>query len=193
MAREPRPSPRAIRFLPVGPVLVAVLAVTVASACTGGDDGDAGDVDAEASMQVHSDTLPSRGRVPERFTCEGEDVAPDLSWGEAPDGTREVVVVVDDPDAPRGTFTHWTVWGLAPSDSLADGVPAGAVEGRNDFGSVGYRGPCPPPGAPHRYRFRVFAVDTPVGLETGATATRLHEAMASHVLAEGRREAMFGR
>lgn len=180
----------ALRRVVVAGSLVPLLATT---ACASGGGGAVDDVDAEATVKVHSDDLQQAGDVPIQFTCDGDDVAPALAWSELPDATEEVVVVVDDPDAPGGTFTHWTVWGLAPSDSLEAVVPAHAVEGTNGFGTVGYRGPCPPRGdSPHRYRFRVLALDTKLDLEDGARSDVLADAIDGHVLGEGVLEATFG-
>jgi Raf kinase inhibitor-like YbhB/YbcL family protein len=89
-------------------------------------------------------------------TCEGEDVSPPLAWSGVPEGTASLALVVDDPDAPSGTFTHWLAWGIDPAASVLGEGEAAPVEGQNDFGSVGWRGPCPPPGhGPHRYFFRL--------------------------------------
>lgn len=146
-------------------------------------------------IEVTSADLQAGGTVPARFTCDGEDAVPALAWSGLPDGTLEVVVVVDDPDAPRGTFTHWTVWGLAPGDTpLGSPLPEHAVEGRTSFGRVGYGGPCPPRGdQPHRYRFRVFAMGVGVDLPGGASPDDLAAAMEDHVLGLGELEVTYGR
>lgn len=174
---------------------VVVAAALCLAGCGGGDGAGEVDVDGEATMEVSSSDLVTGATVPVRFTCDGEDARPALAWGEPPDGTTEVVVVVDDPDAPGGTFTHWTVWGLDPADTpIGSSLPGGAIEGTNGFGSVGWRGPCPPRGAdPHRYRFRVLAVDTPVGLSSGATPDAVDRAIRGHVLAEGHLIATYSR
>jgi Raf kinase inhibitor-like YbhB/YbcL family protein len=122
--------------------------------------------------------------IPRRHTCEGEDVSPALEWSEPPEGTRSLALVVDDPDAPAGTFTHWLAWGLLPdARGVTEGEP-GPVEGRNDFGELGYRGPCPPPGhGPHRYSFRLYAVDAEPDLVAGAGKRDLERALEDQVLA----------
>jgi Raf kinase inhibitor-like YbhB/YbcL family protein len=116
--------------------------------------------------------------IPRPYTCDGDDVSPSLLWGEPPRGTDALALIVEDPDAPRGTFTHWIGWGLpATLRALPEGV-APPVEGRNDFGSVGYRGPCPPPGhGVHRYFFRLYALTAHPELEAGAAAREFHEAI----------------
>lgn len=171
---------------------ITAAAVLLAASC--GGDG-AVEVGAPRTITVASDDLRDGDLVPVRFTCDGDDVPPELGWEGLPEDTVEVVVVVDDPDAPGGTFAHWTVWGLAGSGGAVAGpLPSSAVEGANDFGTVGYRGPCPPPGdEPHGYRFRVLAVDAPLTVESGAAPEVVAEALDGHVLAEGVLRATYAR
>ena len=121
--------------------------------------------------------------IPERHTCDGEDLSPPLRWTNAPDEARTLALLVDDPDAPSGVFTHWVAWGLAPgAGGLAEAEPA-PREGRNDFGTGGYRGPCPPPGhGRHRYVFRLYALDDELDLRPGAGKADLEHAIEGHVL-----------
>jgi Raf kinase inhibitor-like YbhB/YbcL family protein len=121
--------------------------------------------------------------IPRRHTCDGEDLSPALRWTNVPAGTRSLALIVHDPDAPSGVFTHWIAWGLDPAaGGLGEGDPAPG-EGRNDFGTTGYRGPCPPPGhGPHRYVFRLYALDTKLELRAGAAKAELEQAIAQHVL-----------
>jgi Raf kinase inhibitor-like YbhB/YbcL family protein len=121
--------------------------------------------------------------IPRRHTCEGEDVSPPLRWTNVPEGTRSLALVVDDPDAPSGVFTHWIAWGLDPAaEGLSEGEPA-PYEGRNDFGTAGYRGPCPPPGhGRHRYVFRLYALDADLELGAGVAKAALEQAIEGHVL-----------
>jgi len=121
--------------------------------------------------------------IPSRHTCEGEDLSPPLRWTNVPDGTRSLALVVDDPDAPNGVFVHWVAWGLDPdAGGLGEGESAPS-EGRNDFGTSGYRGPCPPPGhGRHRYLFRLYALDSGLELGAGAAKADLEEAIEGHVL-----------
>ena len=123
------------------------------------------------------------GAVPRRHTCDGEDVSPALAWSGVPEGTHSLALVVDDPDAPGRTFLHWLAWGLEPeTGSLGEGEAA-PVEGTNDFGSTGYRGPCPPSGhGPHRYFFRLHALGAPVDLRAGAGRDELERAIRDHKL-----------
>jgi Raf kinase inhibitor-like YbhB/YbcL family protein len=132
---------------------------------------------------VRSSAFAPGEAIPRRHTCDGADVSPALSWSGVPEGARSLALIMDDPDAPVGTFTHWLAWGIDPeAGGLAEGEAA-PVEGRNDFGVVGYRGPCPPPRhGPHRYFFRLYALDSAVGLRAGASRRELERALAGHVL-----------
>jgi Raf kinase inhibitor-like YbhB/YbcL family protein len=122
--------------------------------------------------------------IPKRHTCEGEDVSPPLACSGIPPEARSLAIIVDDPDAPGETFTHWLAWGFDPTaGELAEGQAA-PVEGGNDFGSTGYRGPCPPPGhGPHHYFFRLYALDSELELATGAGKDEVERALEGHVLA----------
>jgi Raf kinase inhibitor-like YbhB/YbcL family protein len=132
-------------------------------------------------MKISSPDFSDGERIDSRFTCDGADDAPHLRWDDLPDDTRELALTCDDPDAPGGTFVHWVAWGIDPQHDRV--VVTG--EGSNDFGSTGYRGPCPPPGhGDHRYRFTLYALAEPLTLEQGATIDELRGAMNGRVLAE---------
>jgi Raf kinase inhibitor-like YbhB/YbcL family protein len=121
--------------------------------------------------------------VPRRHTCDGEDASPALAWSGVPEGTRSLALVVDDPDAPGRTFLHWLAWGLDPEAGSLEEGEAAPVEGTNDFGSTGYRGPCPPSGhGPHRYFFRLHALGAPVDVWAGAGRDELERAIRDHQL-----------
>jgi Raf kinase inhibitor-like YbhB/YbcL family protein len=121
--------------------------------------------------------------IPARHTCEGEDLSPPLRWTNVPDGTRSLALIVDDPDAPSGVFTHWVAWDLDPRTGALGEGEAAPSEGQNDFGTSGYRGPCPPPGhGAHRYHFRLCALDAELALGSGAAKTELQQAIEGHVL-----------
>lgn len=135
-------------------------------------------------MELTSSAFADGQPIPRRHSCEGEDLSPPLAWTEVPEGTSSLALIVDDPDAPSGTFTHWLGWGLDPaSGGLGEGEAA-PVEGRNDFGQTGYRGPCPPPGhGPHRYFFRVYALEHELELEPGAGRGELDQALSAGSMA----------
>jgi Raf kinase inhibitor-like YbhB/YbcL family protein len=129
--------------------------------------------------------------IPRQLTCDGEDISPVLRWDGAPAGTKSFSLVTEDPDAPMGTFIHWVIYDLPEKTSeLPQNMPkqkelaGGARQGRNDFGRIGYGGPCPPRGPAHRYYFRLYALDTKLGLAAGASRSDLDRAMKGHILAQ---------
>jgi Raf kinase inhibitor-like YbhB/YbcL family protein len=139
-------------------------------------------------MKLHlSSTAFENGQaIPRRYTGDGEDVSPPFTWAEPPSGTQSFALICDDPDAPRGTWVHWVLCNL-PADSreLAEGASAnGAIEGKNDFGNLGYGGPAPPPGKPHRYYFKLYALDQKLDVPAGTTKAQVLAACKGHVLAE---------
>jgi Raf kinase inhibitor-like YbhB/YbcL family protein len=134
-----------------------------------------------AGLEIRSDAFDEGGAIPRRYTCDAENVSPPLSFSAAPEGTLSLALIVDDPDAPVGTFTHWLAWGIAPDAAgLGEGQPA-PREGTNGFGTAGYAGPCPPRGR-HRYFFRLNALDAELDLEPGADRDALEGALDGHVL-----------
>ena len=146
----------------------------------------------EMALTVLSSAFQEGDKIPAKYTCEGQDVSPPLAWSEPPAGTRSLALIVDDPDAPGGVFTHWLLFNIPPdSRELPEAVPAqaeldsGALQGKTDFGRTGYGGPCPPPGRPHRYQFTLYALDQPLDLEGGASKKQLLSAMEGHILAQG--------
>jgi hypothetical protein len=121
--------------------------------------------------------------IPRRHTCDGEDLSPPLRWANVPDGARALALIVDDPDAPSGVFAHWVAWGLDPAKGGLGEGEAAPSEGRNDFGAVGYQGPCPPPGhGRHRYVFRLYALDRELQLDATAGKGELQRVIEGHVL-----------
>jgi Raf kinase inhibitor-like YbhB/YbcL family protein len=144
------------------------------------------------AIDVTSAAFEEGGTIPASYTCDGLDVSPPLSWGSVPDGTQTLALIVDDPDAPSGTFVHWVLYNLPPDTGRLpedvpkqETLPSGAAQGVNGAGSVGYMGLCPPSGT-HRYFFKVYALDTALDLGGRATKEDLLSAMQGHVLAEGR-------
>ena len=131
------------------------------------------------------------GEIPNRYTCEDADQSPGFLWSGIPASTRSFALIADDPDAPSGTWTHWLIWNI-PGDATAlpTATPKlarlvnGARQGRNDFHRLGYAGPCPPPGKPHRYFFRLYALDSQLNLKPGASRRDLDPALKPHILAQ---------
>jgi Raf kinase inhibitor-like YbhB/YbcL family protein len=131
--------------------------------------------------------------IPKRHTCEGQDLSPALRWSGAPAGAKSFALILDDPDAPAGAWNHWLLWDIpASATSLAEAARTdgknGGVSGTNDFGRLGYGGPCPPPGhGPHRYFFKLVALNVPsLGLRAGAKRAELDRALKGRALAEAR-------
>ena len=151
-------------------------------------------------ISISSDAFKDGNSLPVEQTCDGDDRSPALLWDTVPAGTRSIALIVDDPDAPGKTWVHWVIYNiLANSTGLPPGVPKnktlddGSLQGKNDFGKIGYNGPCPPPGKPHRYFFKVYALDTTLSLKSGATKSQLAAAMSGHILAQGEMIGKYGR
>jgi len=141
-------------------------------------------------MEIKSSVFDEGGMIPKRYTCDDADISPPLSWTGAPEGTKSFALISDDPDAPVGTWVHWVIFNMPanvselpemvpPSKSLPDGTK----QGTNDFRKIGYGGPCPP-GGTHRYYFKLYALDTELNLDAGATKADVTRAMQGHILAE---------
>lgn len=152
------------------------------------------------SLQISSAAFTAGANIPKKFTCDGPDVSPKLNWNEPPSKTQSFALIMDDPDAPVGTWVHWVLFDLpAAVRELEEGVakqeqlPNGARQGRNDFGKIGYGGPCPPPGKPHRYFFKLYALDSKLNLNAGATKADVERAMKGHVLVQGELMGRYGR
>jgi Raf kinase inhibitor-like YbhB/YbcL family protein len=146
---------------------------------------------AASTFQLKSSGFSNGGAIPQKFTCDGPDVSPELSWNDPPAGTKTFALIMDDPDAPGGTWVHWVLYDLPPSvRELPEGVPKtkdlqiGGRQGVNDFRRVGYGGPCPPHGASHRYSFRLYALDQPTQLPAGASKGGLELSMKGHIVAQ---------
>jgi hypothetical protein len=142
-------------------------------------------------MNLSSTAFKEGETIPKQHTADGKDTSPPLAWNDAPAGTRSFALICDDPDAPRGTWVHWVLFNLSPQTThLPEGIPAtkslpdGTRQGTNDFKKVGYGGPAPPPGKPHRYFFKLYSLDTMLNLAEGATKQQLVGAMKGHILGE---------
>lgn len=183
-----------------GRVLMALAAVSgLVSAC--GDGGGGASVPSPSAahrISVSSPAFTDGGTIPRRHTCDGEDVSPALEFSGVPAGATTLAVLVRDPDAPHGAFTHWLLWNADARRAgwPAGQVPPGATQGRNGFGKRGYGGPCPPKGTrsrPHHYVFSVYAADRTLRLPAGASVADLERALAGHTLAAGTLTGRYGR
>jgi hypothetical protein len=143
------------------------------------------------TLEVRSSAFAEGAKIPSRYTCDGENISPDLEWSSVPKGTRSIAVIADDPDAPRKTWVHWVLFNLPPTlHALGKDVPKtavlenGGIQGLNDSNELGYDGPCPPSGV-HRYYFKVYALDIAIPLKSGCSKEQLLTAMEGHALADG--------
>ena len=152
------------------------------------------------SFKLTSSAFAVGGEIPNQYTCKGQDVSPALAWSGAPAHTASFAIIMDDPDAPAGTWVHWVMWdvpgsahllpeGVAKREQLDDG----ARQGRNSFGKIGYNGPCPPAGQTHRYFFRIYALDGKLDLQPAATREHSDDAMQGHILAQSEYMGTFHR
>lgn len=143
------------------------------------------------SIELKSNAFTSGGAIPAQYACTGSDLSPALTWTEPPAGTQSFALIMDDPDAPMGTWVHWVLFNIpASARGLTEGIPAGetlpdgSMQGRNSSGNLGYNGPCPPSGT-HRYFFKLYALDEMLGLSLGADKGELLKAMEGHTLGQG--------
>ena len=179
-----------------GALAAAALACAAAAGCGGGDTGEGPPPAAPATMRLTSQAFGEGEKIPVRYTCDGADASPPLAWDGVPPRARSLALVVEDPDAPDGTFVHWTLVDIPRGVSgLSSGeVPKGAKEGLNSFGDHGYRGPCPPEDdEPHRYEFLIYALKAPVRADEHASPGELRTAIGREAIARGKLTGRFGR
>jgi Raf kinase inhibitor-like YbhB/YbcL family protein len=146
---------------------------------------------AQAEIKLTSSAFKNGEPIPRTYTCDGVNVSPPLEWSGVPRTAKTIAIVCDDPDAPGGTWAHWALYNL-PADNIGlventlatETLRAGGFQGKNDFGKIGYGGPCPPSGT-HRYFFKIYALDSELPLKAGATKAELMKAMDDHVVLQG--------
>jgi Raf kinase inhibitor-like YbhB/YbcL family protein len=184
-------------------MIVFLAAVPGLTSC-GGEHKGAQEVNPPATIRLQSRSFAEGAAIPKIHTCDGADTSPPLNWSGVPETARSLALIVEDPDAPGGTFTHWILFDLPPDLKELDGaIPAGgevalaptgakARQGTNDFDKVGYGGPCPPSGT-HRYDFVLYALDNRPEVNPGATRPDLLQAMKGHIVAEGRLMGRYSR
>jgi len=143
------------------------------------------------SIKITSPIFEHGGMIPSKYTCDSDDISPPLNWEDIPEGTKSVALIMDDPDAPRGTWVHWIVYNIRPDTrGLTENLPPnevlddGSLQGKNSWGSIGYGGPCPPRGV-HRYYFKIYALDSLTLTEPGASKEDLLESMGTHIIDQG--------
>lgn len=136
-------------------------------------------------MQITSPEFKNGAQIPKRYTCDSKNINPELLFSDIPAGAKSLVLIMDDPDSPTGVWNHWLVWNISPDiHEIQEGnVPSGALEGKTTFGEIGYGGPCPHKGR-HRYFFKLYALDTVLGISAGVSKEVLINAMKAHILTE---------
>ena len=145
-------------------------------------------------LSVLSSAFNDDGEIPRKYTCDGENLSPPLSWSGISVDAKSLAIIADDPDAPVGTFVHWVLYDLPPNvNSVSAGIAGVGTQGVNSFRQMGYGGPCPPKGSTHRYFFKLYALDTPLNLASGATKDKVEQSMKGHMLAEGELMGKYGR
>ncbi len=169
-------------------LLLLILLLAIISGCIAREN----EVNNMEKVSISSEAFKDGGTIPGEYTCDGRNVSPSLSWPGLPEGTKSIALIMDDPDAPGRTFVHWVIYNIPGStQKLAKGIPKkekladGSLQGMTDFGRAGYGGPCPPPGKPHRYFFKIYAIDIMLGLPSGASKGDVEAAMKGHILAKG--------
>ncbi len=186
--------------LPPGLLVALLLIFTASAACSSvkdsaspGSSPGPTEEGGKMSMQIQSSAFANGEKIPQKYTCDGENVSPPLAWSGTPQDTRSLVLIVDDPDAPSGTFVHWLSYEIpAETTQIPEGGQAG-IQGQNSFRKEGYGGPCPPKGPAHRYFFKIFALDSHLDLKSGATMKEVESAMRAHVLAQGQMIGLYSR
>jgi Raf kinase inhibitor-like YbhB/YbcL family protein len=177
---------------------ILLVAAVLAGACGEDDSGPTATpirpptgTPSAVGFTLSSNSFGPEQTIPERYTCESANISPALSWSNQPAGVQSFALIVDDPDAPAGSFTHWLIFDLPadttflPEDVDTGERPAvGGVQGTNDGSKIGYTGPCPPEGSPHRYVFTLFALDTALGLEPGVSKAEVLAPMENHILGQ---------
>jgi Raf kinase inhibitor-like YbhB/YbcL family protein len=172
-----------------------VLGLAGLAACSSGAGAPRPERALPERITVTSPAFTAGAAIPQRFTCDGDNLSPPLRWSGVPAGTAEVALVIDDPDAPRGTYVHWVVVRMDPANTeLAEGaVPPGAGQVRNSAGKAAYTGPCPPGGSPHHYRFTVYALQHRAEVGADASPEAAIQAIEAAATARGRLVGTFGR
>jgi Raf kinase inhibitor-like YbhB/YbcL family protein len=150
----------------------------------------------KGNMEIKSTAFQDGGQIPPIYTCSGKNISPELIFGNIPEGTKSLALIMDDPDASRGiTFNHWLIWNVSPKEAgiAEDSVPSGAMQGKNDAGKIGYSGPCPPSGKPHHYRFKLFAISAILNIPNGSSLEQLEDAIDGHAIEQAQLVGIYER
>ena len=181
-------------------LFILVFSLAVIAGCIAGEKKGNTEEVIMQNISISSEAFRNGDAIPAEYTCDGKDISPALSWSGTPAGTKSIALIMDDPDATRGTFVHWVLFNIpAETNKLPAGIPGnrslsdGSRHGTTDYGRTEYGGPCPPPGKPHRYYFKIYALDAKLDLPAGATKANLERAMEGHILSKGELMGKYGR
>jgi Raf kinase inhibitor-like YbhB/YbcL family protein len=169
--------------------------------CGSRDESDSTKTDGNVmNIKITSSAFQDSSVIPLKYACEGDNISPPLSWTGIPNGTKSLAIICDDPDAPMGIWTHWIIYNIPPDKTNFDEsihtdvkLADGSIQGANDFGDIGYSGPCPPAGYPHRYYFTIYALDVMLSLKDKATRSDIDDAIQNHILGKGQLIGTFSR
>jgi Raf kinase inhibitor-like YbhB/YbcL family protein len=174
--------------------LLFILFAAILAGCRSASSTPTETEESEMNLQVTGPAFSEGEAIPAKYTCDGSDLSPQLDWTSVPQGTQSLALIADDPDAPVGTWVHWVLFDLPPDlVSLPEGASRIGTQGMNSFRKLTYGGPCPPKGSPHRYYFKLYALDTLLNLEEGASKAEVEKAMQGHILAQGQLMGKYGR
>jgi hypothetical protein len=175
-------------------ILFILLLLSMLTGCQNQEANLSQEGEVEMSLQVTSSAFNDGDRIPRMYTCDDQNISPPISWMGVPSDTVSLALIMDDPDAPMGTWVHWVLYNLSPDlTTLEQGVIGVGTDGKNDFNRLGYGGPCPPKGSNHRYFIKLYALDTMLDLKAGATKSQVESAMRGHILAQGQLMGKYGR
>lgn len=175
-------------------LLVCLAIITAVAGCKNQEASLSPEGELEMSIQITSSAFNEGDKIPRVYTCDDKNISPPLEWTGIPSDTVSLALIMDDPDAPAGTWVHWVLYNLPPNlTELEQGKSGGGVDGKNDFNRLGYGGPCPPKGSNHRYFIKVYALDTLLDLIPGATQAQVESAMRGHILTQGQLMGKYGR
>lgn len=174
--------------------LVSMVFISVLIGCKDQEPALSPEGEVDMSIQIQSSAFNEGDTIPRLYTCDDKNVSPPLSWTGVPSDTVSLALIMDDPDAPSGTWVHWVLYNLSPEmTGLEQGISGNGIDGKNDFNRTGYGGPCPPRGSTHRYFIKLYALDTRLDLKAGATKAQVESLMRNHILAQGQLMGKYGR
>jgi len=177
-----------------GVIVVVVVIIGIFFLVKYSNDTTSSNINTKNFMNLSSSVFTNGETIPEKYTCDGEDISPVININGVPKNTKDIVLIFDDPDSPSGTWTHWTIWNIPPETNQIkeNSVPDGVTEGMTSFGNIGYGGPCPGSGV-HRYFFKIYAMDKVVNLDRGASIEELEKEIEEGVIDKAEIMATYGR